>query len=408
MPDPTPEHSKLTLGGYSILCDLIDHADGPTGPPPDPAEHSEQDWQTLLALGYITPAESRPGQYDVTEAGRAAVAEFNEGMRTVKLQTSALAAALQKNTSAHWQKTLFTYFGTKTQHQLLSAINPTIADAAKTAAWANTLIDSSIRDSLRSTFASIIKSLDLPKIDLTGMHFGWGCLLRNPEQFSVPDFLADTGIPLAGSTPPSVSQALIDAGPEKAEACMLAHRAAITAQSRHALDINADEHGDWFNLARQTMDLLEDGHHAGAQALASCILTAIHDTFKREILDGKLLPVPDNLPEGVDIQELLRQFISRRTVHDKYAAHDPGFAERFERTAFRWAVTLPVLASALIPSHMASPDGSYSRNVTVHEGDPRHFTEANALRAVGTVVSLLWALHPTKAQELTVEATKER
>lgn len=399
--DPDEQGHRLTVGAARILKGIRDEGpDATVRIDPESIDESHTDAEArhlrlLIAEGYLVPVTPGSRDYQATPEGLAALdtveAEWREAMS--KLQDSApwktVADQAAQYVNSAWTMPAFNierilpYYSShfdSIQRSLQPQINKLFAQ----------LVDSGLLETTRRIQADLARAT--AGLDFSRYFFGWDCLLIDPDEFNVPEFLADTGIPLAGSTPPEVTQALMDADPGVLESVLLANQDAILTQCRHVLNASCGEYETSRHLANRAIGVFEAGQPEGAQALASCALEPLLAPIWAAAVAAELVPRPEGMSDGQYTEHTTR-LLKYRAPGSLPPETTPSVAERYEATLgnFPLAVTTPVLLSALTHQDNVPPGGNYSRHATVHPSDPGHFTEANAMRAIMTVVSLLWA-----------------
>lgn len=414
--EPVGDGHKLGIGAVPLLAAMRDEG-------PDAVLHIDsdsidasqgsteaRDIRALIEAGYITPLHDGSSDYCITAHGTAALesieAEWSDA--GVRIRQSARPLLMESLNRA--ARSIISASGpSKELSDSVSAVvarmnRPIIeklsASMERSTQLTRELLEASgLGETLHQLQADLAHSF--PKLNLDAVHHGWACLLVDPDEFNVAEFLTETGIPLAGATPPVVAEALMETDPSNSEGLILTHRTSIIAQCRYVLDQDPQAHATAFHLNRTALDLLEGGQFHGAQALASCALDPVaNDTLKRTIEAG-LIPRPEWLNDtqyGEWVEALIKHQEPDLTRKKwKVPEPVPSVEDRFQATLgnFRWSVTMPVLLSALTPSSKVKADGPYSRHATVHPANHNHFNEANAFRAVMTTTSLLWALAPT-------------
>lgn len=413
--DPADQGPRLTIGAARIMQSIRDG--GPDGTVHIDPESIDEDHngpearhlRLLISEGYLAPISPGSHDYRVTTEGLAALEDFEAkwreiakhiGMHTGLVDTSGLKNVVDRMFPALGAtQSILASFNVSFALQFQPVIENLIAPARVTDQWATQILEASgLGESLRMMSEIVARSIPRIDLDLSSIHYGWDCLLVDPDEFNVPEFLADTGIPLAGSTPPAVAQALMAANPDDRETVLLTNRAAILAQCRRVLVMGDGDHEASRHLTSRAIALLEEGQYEGAQALASCALEPLLGPIYAAVIAAELVPRPEGMSEG-QYPHHATSLLKHRTPGSLAAEVIPPVVERYEATLgnFPWAVTVPVLLSALTHQDNVPPGGNYSRHATVHPRESGHFTEVNAMRAVMTVVSLAWATQPTHA-----------
>lgn len=235
--------------------------------------------------------------------------------------------------------------------------------------------------------------------------YGWSPIVRAAEPSCILNFLAETGIPLAGATPPSLGVELLDAETGDREVMLLASKASVLEQCKAALEAQeTGEHAALFDLANRALIGFEAGHVEAAQALATVALDrTVTDQLDEVVAESQMEVVGNPDMSLEEYEDMVRVVLGRTHRHVKKSVWLKDRTERLEELDVRRFLTMPILTSAYAGFSAKDKDAvlpkNYSRHATVHSGDPEHFSEANALRALMTVVSLLWSWHPTKALE---------
>lgn len=408
--DPAGPSHRLTIGAVRILSGLRDKGPNMTVHiAPESVDEAStaseaRHLRLLIAEGYLVPVAPGSRDYQATPEGLAALdaveAECREIMsklqdsvdfapwKTVASQAAQYVNSARSMPAFNVERFLPNYSShfDSIQKNLQPQINRLFAQ----------LVDSGLLETTRRVQADLARAT--ARLDFSRFLYGWDCLLIDPDEFNVPEFLADTGIPLAGSTPPAISRAVMDTDPDDLESVLLAHRDAILTQCRRVLDVEDGEHKTSRHLTSRAIDLLEAGHFEGAQALASCALEPLLAPTWAAAVAAELVPRPEGMSDG-HYPHHATNLLKRRTPGNLPPEATPSVAERYEATLgnFPLAVTAPVLLSALTHQDNIPPSGNYSRHATVHPGDPGHFTQANAMRAIMTVASLAWATQPLHA-----------
>lgn len=313
--DPEEDGHRVGHRGALILRRLRD--DGPDAtvqldPPTDDKTSAKREAQTIRRLaddGYIEPTEPGSRDYRITGAGIAALEAFEAewrdivkriGMQTGLADTSGLKRIVDGMfPSLSVTQSFLASVDSSIARQLQTATKSLLPTARATDQWATRVLEASgIGESLRRFSESVARSTPRINLDLSSVHFGWDCLFLDPDEFDVPEFLAATGIPLAGSTPPHVAQVLMGADAEYREATLLAHRADIYAQCRYVLEQDHADRAASATLTLDALDLLEAGHFAGAQALASCALDPVSTLALARGVELGMIPRPDGLNDA--------------------------------------------------------------------------------------------------------------
>lgn len=239
--------------------------------------------------------------------------------------------------------------------------------------------------------------------DLDRILYGWSPIMLEAEPNRILNFLAETSIPLVGATPPSLGVELLNADADDRENILLASVDNILEQCSSALDPpETGDHAGLFELANRALIAFEAGHLEAAQALATVALDRTVATQVNEVLDEDQLEPDDPDMSSQDYEAMVKVVIGMPSKHKNKDRWLGERTETLEDLDVRRFLTMPILISAYTPFSVKDDltlPKRYSRHATVHSGEPQHFTKANALRALMTLVSLLWAWHPTKALE---------
>lgn len=396
---------RLTIGAARLLIAMRDEG-------PDAIKRIESDvldgddtnprarhLQVLVSEGYLAPEHPGSSDYYMTAEGLRALEAFEADWRItvekyIRPPDRAVRAYLESvGPSVQLAQTLTTELS-RQYEPLFKTLRQSVWSSSHLAS--QLLEASGLTESLRKLQADLARSF--PKINLDAVHHGWACLLVDPDDFNVAEFLAETGIPLAGAAPPNVARAIMDAEPHSRERLLLANRHAIIAQCRHVLEHSPQQYSTCIHLTARATHLFESEHFDAAQALASCGLDPIQEEVLDEIVDVELIPRPNGVSDG-EYRHLAVALAKFTKPGKKPQEHIPPVTERYPATLrnFRWAITAPLLLSVLKHQDEVGVNAPYSRHATAHprRDDHGHLNETNALRSIMTNVSFLWALAPT-------------
>lgn len=242
------------------------------------------------------------------------------------------------------------------------------------------------------------------RFDLDWVLYGWSPIVREAESNSILNFLTETGIPLAGATPPYLGVELLNANADDRENILLGSVDNVLEQCRSALDPQeTGDHAGLFELANRALIAFEAGHIEAAQALATVALDRTVTAQVNEVLHENQLEPDDPDMSAKEYAAMVRVVLGKSHTHQKKSLWLKDRSKQLEDLDVRRFFTMPILTSAytefLADKEDSALPKNYSRHATVHSGKPKHFTKANALRALMTLVSLLWSWHPTRALE---------
>lgn len=359
----------------------------------------------LIAAGDIALIDGTSEHYVITEKGRAHLAKMNQFEATMAgalqqvLNANALLPKLDFSKLAPALPDLSGVFTAAMEANGRSLASQVASSFSPSALGLSTAFTGKLLTALDDSISKLLAGLPTY---LSQLH-GWGAVGRH--RHGVPEFLQSTGIPLLGSTPPTLCTQLLElpAGEREvlAEQVLARHRGAVLRQCRDVVSRERDtEHPDWYALAARAQDALEAGASEAAQALATVVLDRVVVELVESLIDTEAFLDRGDMEPG-KYKKLVKGLVLYEKPQGKAGEMFTGPHERYNALdRLIWQLTIPVLLSAYQTQRQEPEPVNYSRHVTVHSASQAHFTDINALRAVMTTTSLLWLLDPTTAVEI--------
>lgn len=297
-----------------------------------------------------------------------------------------------------WSQMLMPKWDIPTVNLPESLVNNITANLQLLAQWSPAYSQNFIKTSYVDLVQQLIPEIDKFSEIANSLAWGWGKFLSSCDLDHLRQCMTDEGIPHVFIAPEPICTELhhLESSEER-ESFILEKSGLIIDYCEKSILLTASAEGQVF--ATEMIEAFRNNHYISAQSIAGCLI----DPLLNEYISTLSNPNSTEATLGALLkQNQAKLMMTRRPEEIKgNQPFEVDLSKRYEDLPLSMFLTIPIFLSAC--SHYRSGDdlpSSFSRHATVHSGDPSHFTELNALKAIMAVTVALWGLNPVHRQKV--------